>query len=132
MNTMYDYVPYPELYYAIQSKVQETMTRYFGDYPTSLDISKNEIDSLIDEVYNNMLNEYSEIEDDLDEIEKADHTEQQRLRPFYGRRRLLRDAVSIILIGDLLGRGFGYPGYGYSGYGYPGGYGYPYGPEFIY
>lgn len=141
MDNIYNYVSYPELYYSIESKVGETIDRYFEGYDNFEDVSQNEIEGLIDEVYREMASEISEIEEDSVEIESKD-IEQQQLRPYYGRRRLLRDMIGVILIGELLRRrrrgyespGYYYPEYRSPEYGYPG-YGYDniwYGPGYGY
>ena len=119
MKTIYDYIPYPELYYMIYPKVVQCIEEYFGEYEITHDMSQGEIDTLIDSVYAEVLSECPEIEEDEVEIESNDVNSLRR--PFFGRRRLLRDAVAIIFFGELFRRMGRYPRRGY----YPN-YDYPY------
>lgn len=70
-----------------------------------------------------MINDYPEIEDDIREKRVMSRGVNMQ-RPYYGRRRLFRDFISLILLGNLFNRRRRrpYPGYGnYPGYrNYPG------------
>lgn len=128
-------IPYPEMYMKIYPIAQEVLSKY---YPYEAEIydmpSQTEIDKMIDEVYDKMINDYPEIENDTRERRAEGRGISSQQRPYYGRRRLFRNLIGLILLGGLLNRrrcrggycpGYNYPGYGYPGYGYPG-YGYPY------
>ncbi len=111
-NMNYDY---PELYYRIYPKVIDAMSRHM-DSKQFNDITEEDIDKMIDDVYERMVMECPEIEGDP--MERRSRGSRYRItqRPFFGRRRLVRDIISIILLSELLRRtnpyGFGYgPGY---------------------
>ena len=112
-NMDYDY---PELYYRIYPKVIDTVSGYMNDNNQGKDITEEDIENMIDEVYEKMVVECPEVEEDP--MERRSRKARYRIaqRPFYGRRRLVRDIISIILLSELLRRtnpyGFGYgPGY---------------------
>ncbi|AFS77707.1 hypothetical protein Curi_c06340 [Gottschalkia acidurici 9a] len=104
MKNVYDHIPYPELYYIIYPKVVQCMEEYFGGYEITHDISQGEIESLIDSVYAKVISECPEIAEDEVEMESYDVNSSIRPRPFFGRRRLLRDIAAIIFFGELFRR----------------------------
>jgi hypothetical protein len=111
-NMDYDY---PELYYRIYPKVIDTVSRCINNNQGK-DITEEDVEDMIDEVYEKMVVECPEIEEDP--VERRRRMGKYRItqRPFYGRRRLVRDIISIILLSELLRRtnpySFGYgPGY---------------------
>lgn len=146
MDDMYDFYgspQFPELYYRLYPMVEDNVNRYLKENPAGPDLTDEQVQGIVDEIFERLVRECPEIAEDIDEKNNrhAMDVEAQQ-RPFYGRRRLSRDLISIILLSRLFGRrgrrrypdydfrgGFGYPGYGYPGYGYPGygypGYGYP-------
>jgi len=133
MDYMYEDVQYPELYYRLYPKVAECVENHMGNMPMDSMPTDAEREQMIDEVYRRMITECPEITEDPDERRDVyTHNISVQQRPFYGRRRLLRDITGILILRELLRRrrpGYGYPGYGTPGYGYPGygtpGYGYP-------
>ncbi|CCQ97844.1 hypothetical protein CULT_710037 [[Clostridium] ultunense Esp] len=92
---------YPELYYRIYPKAIDSVNRYLEKNGDKRDISKEDMEAMIDEVYEKMVYECPEI--DEDPIERRGRYRVTQ-RPFYGRRRLVRDIISIILISELIRR----------------------------
>ncbi|NLY77735.1 MAG: hypothetical protein GX080_06575 [Tissierellia bacterium] len=93
---------YPELYYRIYPKAIECIDRYFQNNPHTIDISDEVVEALVDEVYEMMLDECPEL--DQDPIERRRGRYRSLQRPIYGRRRLARDIIAIIIISELLRR----------------------------
>lgn len=131
MDYMHDNIniPYPDLYNRIAPKVDETMKKHMPN----MHVLPNQqlTEEMVNEVYGRMVEECPEIAEDPMENRRRGMSEDPSMqqRPFYGRRRLLRDTISIILLGRLFG-GIGAPRYGYPRYGYPRrgftpGFGYP-------
>ncbi|NLW21885.1 MAG: hypothetical protein GXY88_01300 [Tissierellia bacterium] len=92
---------YPELYYRIYPKVMDTINKYFNKGNRGPNLTEKDIEEMIDQVYEKMVAECPEIDEDPIE-RRGRHRVTQR--PFYGRRRLARDIISIILISELLRR----------------------------
>ena len=92
---------YPELYYRIYPKVMDTINKYFNKGNRGPNLTEKDIEEMIDQVYEKMVAECPEIDEDPIE-RRGRHRATQR--PFYGRRRLARDIISIILISELLRR----------------------------
>ncbi|MGF7059371.1 hypothetical protein [Brassicibacter mesophilus] len=127
MEYTYDGPQYPELYYRLYPKVEDCVDRYMGDYRVDPNMTDEEMQEMIDEIYERMIEECPEIDQDSEERRSLYlHEADTQQRPFYGRRRLLRDIIGIILLRELLRRRrrpyYGYPGYGYPGHGYGPGY----------
>ena len=109
-------IPYPELYYRIYPKVIDTISKNIKEVPIEEDILEEDIDKMIDEVFEEIVKECPEIGEDP--MERRARGPRYRItnRPIYGRRRLARDIISIILLSELLRRinpyvyGYG-PGY---------------------
>jgi hypothetical protein len=140
MDYTYENIQYPDLYYRLNPKIDECVNRYMNDNPAYTMPTEEELNQMVDDVYDQMIKECPEIDQDpADKRRVSPRNSSIQQRPFYSRRRLLRDITAILLLQRLFGGrrypGYGYPGYGYPGYGYPGygypGYGYPgygYGP----
>ena len=92
---------YPELYYRIYPKAIDAVSRYMEKNKHSGNISEKDMEDMIDEVYWKMVDECPEIDEDPIERRGRYRTAQ---RPFFGRRRLVRDIIAIILISELLRR----------------------------
>ncbi|HSH36752.1 hypothetical protein [Schnuerera sp.] len=92
---------YPELYYRIYPKAIESANKYLEENQYGGDISEEDMETMIDEIYDKMVLECPEI--DEDPIERRGRYRVTQ-RPFYGRRRLIRDIISIILISELIRR----------------------------
>ncbi|MFA5523455.1 MAG: hypothetical protein WDA24_03780 [Tissierellales bacterium] len=116
------YRRYPDLYHRLYPKVNDCIERRARERGMDWEPSDREIEEMIDEIYDGMRRESPEIDADIDENKYGASMIDTMQRPYYGRRRLSRDLIGIILLGSLLGRRrrrrryFGYPGYGY-GYG---------------
>ncbi|MBS4539110.1 hypothetical protein GOQ27_11595 [Clostridium sp. D2Q-11] len=134
---------YPEIYRKIYPKVEDTIMRYYPyDSPMNEMPAEEEIDKMIDEIYEEVINDYPEIEEDIRERRVLSRGVTSQQRPYYGRRRLFRDLIGLTLLGSLFNRRRRrypyYPGYGdypyYPGYGnypyYPGYDNYPYYPGY--
>lgn len=92
---------YPELYYRVFPKVIDTLNEFLGNNNNSKEISKEDIEEMIGEVYIKIVRECPEI--DVDPGERRGRGTRYRLqRPFYGRRKLLIDIITIILLSELL------------------------------
>lgn len=92
---------YPELYYRIYPKAIDSVNRYLENNNYNSNISDKDMEAMIDEVYEKMVYECPEI--DEDPIERRGRYRVTQ-RPFYGRRRLVRDVISIIIISELIRR----------------------------
>lgn len=122
---------YPELYYRVYPKVRQCVSKYYPSYMPIYEMPENEeLESMVDEVYEEMIKECPEIDNDPKERRRGSSRKtSSQQRPFYGRRRLFRDLAGILLLRELLRRR--YPRYYRPGYGYGPGYGY-YGPGYGY
>ncbi|WP_069649899.1 hypothetical protein [Caloranaerobacter ferrireducens] len=116
---------YPEIYHEVLPKVRECIYRHYpynyGVYPYPYQNpysypypDEDEVRIMVDEVYEEMIKIYPEI--DKDPLENGRASANRR---HYGRRRLFKDLIFIILLNELL-RGRRHPYYGYPGprYGY--------------
>ncbi|QIB27249.1 hypothetical protein [Caloranaerobacter azorensis] len=107
---------YPEIYHEVLPKVRECIYRHYPysyrvypyPYPYPY-LDEDEVRIMVDEVYEEMIKIYPEI--DKDPLENG-RTSASRRR--YGRRRLFKDLIFIILLNELL-RGRRHPYYGYPG-----------------
>ncbi|SHH88231.1 hypothetical protein [Sporanaerobacter acetigenes] len=112
-------IPYPELYYRIYPKVISAISRSTDNLSVDGNVSEEQVDKMVDEVYEQMLAECPEIGEDPMERRQRSSRYKAMQRPYYGRGRLVRDIISIILISELLRRRYPYNYYGYGpGYGY--------------
>lgn len=131
-------IPYPEIYKKVYPKAEDIIMKYYPyDSPMEEMPTAEEMEKMIDEIYEEVIEDYPEIEDDVRErriLSRGISTQ----RPYYGRRRLFRNFIGLVLLGSLLNRRRYYPGYGnypyYPGYGnypyYPGYGNYPYSPYY--
>lgn len=126
MNDMYSYLRdsniyrmYPEIYHRLYPKIHDCVSRYVKEKGDNWEPSQRELEDMIDEVYRKMMRECPEIDQDLDERKygMASNVDVMQ-RPFYGRRRLFRDLIGIIILGSLLDMRRRRPFYGYSGWYY--------------
>lgn len=118
------YNMYPELYHRLYPKVHDCVWRYIREKGEDWEPSKREMEDMIDEIYERMMKECPEIDNDMDERRYGMSNDVEGMqRPFFGRRRIFRDLIGIVLLGTLLGRRrrryYNYPGYDYGpGYWY--------------
>lgn len=94
-------VNYPELYYRIYPKAIDAINKYLQSNPSIINITDEELEYLVDEVYDKLEYECPEIDEDIVEKRRRYRGIQ---RQFYGRRKLTRDIISIIIISELLRR----------------------------
>lgn len=96
---------YPELYYRIYPKVINIVNSYLKDKESIEDIGKKDMEKMVDEVYQNIVMECPEIDEDPIE-RRGGRGSRYRImqRPFYGRRKLIQDIITIILLSELLRR----------------------------
>lgn len=92
---------YPELYYRIYPKAIDAVNKYLHNNPSVYNITDSDVESLVDEVYEKLAYECPEIDEDPAERRGRYRSLQ---RQFYGRRRLARDIITIIVISELLRR----------------------------
>lgn len=117
---------YPELYYRIYPRVMDCINRH-GYYMAPEGNIDDDIEYMTDEVYEELIKECPEIDKDPDEIRYKSKEVESSQRPYYGRRRLTRDIITIILLRELFRRRYPrYPEYPPSRYRpfYGPGYGY--------
>lgn len=93
---------YPELYYRIYPKAIDVVNKYLANNPGVVSVANDDIESLVDEVYDWLCDECPEIDQDPMERRRGRYRSLQR--PLYGRRRLARDIISIIIISELIRR----------------------------
>ena len=106
-------IPYPELYYRIYPKVIDTISKNIKEVPIEEDILEEDIDKMIDEVFEEIVKECPEIGEDPMERRQRPFRYRNRQRIYYGRERLVKDIIGIILISELLRRRYPYNhGYG--------------------
>src|SRR5690554_5810742 len=94
---------YPELYYRIYPKLLESMNEHLGaDYSNEV-ISDEKAKLIVDDVYSKMVRECPEIDSDpIDRRGRGRVKSAQRI--YYGRGRLVRDLITILLLSELLRR----------------------------
>jgi hypothetical protein len=93
---------YPELYYKIYPKLLESMNEHLGaDYSYDV-ITDEKAQLIIDDVYKKLVNEIPEI--DSDPLDRRGRGRVSSAQRFYGRRRIVRDIITIFLISELLRR----------------------------
>lgn len=93
---------YPELYYRIYPKALESIDKYLRDNPYMVDVSDEIVEELVDDVYEKLIDECPELDEDPIERRRGRYRALQR--PIYGRRRLARDIIAIIIISELIRR----------------------------
>lgn len=113
---------YPETYNVLKPVVENACEKWMGCHEETQVPTTGELDAMITDVYNN-------VETAVENAVKNSPVTEER--QFYGGgRRILRDFIGALLIGNLIRRRrpyYGYPFYGYPGY-FGGGFygGYPY------
>ncbi|WP_066497682.1 hypothetical protein [Abyssisolibacter fermentans] len=98
-------IQYPEIYYRIHPSVVQCIMRYFSSYNALNQMpDEDQLSVMVDEVYSEVVREYPEINKDIKEQKSLIRTKYAQNRPYYGRKRLLKDIISIIIIGELMKR----------------------------
>lgn len=96
---------YPEIYYRIHPNVVQCIMRYSSSYDMLNQLPEEELlDVMVDEIYGDIVKEYPEIDKDMREQRSSFRTNYAQNRPYYGRKKLLKDIISIILLGELVYR----------------------------
>lgn len=93
---------YPELYYRTYPKVVSTVNKYLETKPEVEEITDEDMDEMVDEVYIEVVKEYPEIHEDPIERRIRSKRFKSQTRIFYGRSRILKDLITILLISELL------------------------------
>jgi len=94
---------YPELHYIIYPKVVEAINKHFEKSRTIENITGEEIEEAVYYVYRRMVQEYPEIHGDPYERRYRARQEGGRMS-FYGRSKIVKDLISIILVTELFRR----------------------------
>ncbi len=98
---------YPDLYYQVYSKVIEVINKNLHNGIDNL--SQGFIEEMIDEVYIEVINLYPEVDEDpVERRSRGPRYSRANKRYYYGREKLIRDFISIILISELLRRTYPY------------------------
>ena len=93
---------YPELYYRVYPKIIQSINSHLGEDYSYENIPETKINAMVDEVYWKLVKECPEIDSDpLDRRGRGRVNSSQR---YYGRRRIVRDLITIFLISELLRR----------------------------
>ncbi|MBC8588740.1 hypothetical protein [Paratissierella segnis] len=111
------YRDYPEIYYRVYPKIIQTINSHLGEDYSIDNISEDELDAMIDEVFYKTAKECPELYQDPSE-RKGKGRIRSAQRPFYGRGRITRDLIAIFLISELLRRN-NYGQYPFNPYYYP-------------
>lgn len=93
---------YPELYYRIYPKAIDCIDKYLKNNPNLIDITDEMVEEMVDEVYDKLVYEFPELDEDPMERRRGRYKSLQR--PLYDRRRLARDIIAIIIISELIRR----------------------------
>ena len=95
---------YPELYYRIYPKVIEVVNDNEKNNINVNDITDEQLNKMADTVYIRLVEEYPEIHEDPIERRYRRGRYSSMQRPYYGRMRITRDLITILLISELLRR----------------------------
>lgn len=93
---------YPELYYRIYPKIIATINEKLDDNFSIEQISVEQMNKMVDDIYIKMVQECPEIHEDPYERRARRVRGEQYI--FYGRSRIIRDLITIFLISELLRR----------------------------
>src|SRR5690606_42131986 len=94
---------YPELYYRIYPKVIAEIDENLDENYSIENISKEQMDKMVDNIYMKMVKECPEIHEDPYERRYRGRVRGEQ-RIFYGRRQIIRDLITILLISELFRR----------------------------
>ncbi len=97
------YYDYPELYYRIYPKVIAAVNEHLDENFSMEEITKEKMEKMVDDIYIKMVYEYPEIHEDPYERRYRGRTRAEQ-RAFYGRSRITRDLITILLISELFRR----------------------------
>lgn len=94
---------YPELYYRIYPKVIQSINDHLDNSYSSENVSEDELNLIVDDIYKKLIKECPEINNDPYE-RKGRGRARASQNIFYGRRQIVRDLITILLISELLRR----------------------------
>ncbi|CAK7008953.1 hypothetical protein CIW83_12485 [Tissierella sp. P1] len=94
---------YPELYYRIYPKVISAVNEHLDDNCSMEKITREQMEKMVDDIYIKMVHEYPEIHEDPYERKYRGRVRAEQ-RPFFGRSRITRDLITILLISELFRR----------------------------
>ncbi|WP_353096475.1 hypothetical protein [Tissierella praeacuta] len=97
------YSDYPELYYRIYPKVIEAVNEHLDENYSMENITEEQMEKMVDDIYIKMAYECPEIHEDPYERRSRGRVRAEQ-RIFYGRSRLIRDLITILLISELFRR----------------------------
>lgn len=95
-------IDYPELYYRVYPKILSTIDKYLDEDFFIEELTEEEIEEMVDNIYMELVKELPEIHEDSYEIRVS--RMRRKPRTFYGRSRIIRDLISVFLISELLRR----------------------------
>lgn len=87
---------YPDIYHRVMPLVYQHCDKHEKEHGTMHCPSKKDIDDMCDKIY-------KMIKDDLDDSCEEDDDDNMRVRR-YGRKRAVRDLISVLLLGEFIGR----------------------------
>lgn len=93
---------YPELYYRVYPKVIAAVNEELEENLLREEISQEQLNRMVDKIYVKMVHECPEIHEDPYERRSRRVRGEQEI--FYGRSRIIRDLITILLISELLRR----------------------------
>ncbi|NLK44124.1 MAG: hypothetical protein GX300_07015 [Tissierellia bacterium] len=94
---------YPELYYRIYPKVIGEIDNNLDENCSMENITKEQMEKMVDNIYMEMVKECPEIHEDPYERRYRGRVRGEQ-RIFYGRSRIVRDLITILFISELLRR----------------------------
>ncbi|WP_313757359.1 hypothetical protein [Tissierella sp.] len=97
------YYDYPELYYRIYPKVIAAVNEHLDENYSMENITKEQMEKMVDDIYIKMVHECPEIHEDPYERRYRGRVRAEQ-RVFYGRSRILRDLITILLISEIFRR----------------------------
>lgn len=97
------YYDYPELYYRIYPKVIDAVNQHLDENCSMEEMTKEQMDKIVDDVYIKMVRECPEIHEDPYERRSRGRVRAEQ-GIFYGRSRIIRDLITILLISELFRR----------------------------
>ncbi|HEY8362071.1 MAG TPA: hypothetical protein VIK77_04230 [Tissierellaceae bacterium] len=93
---------YPELYYRVYPKVMAEIESNLDENYSIENITKEQMEKMVDNIYIKMVKECPEIHEDPYERRYRRVRGEQRI--FYGRSQIIRDLITILLISELFRR----------------------------
>lgn len=97
------YYDYPELYYRIYPKVISEVNEHLDENFSMEQITKEEMEKMVDNIYIKMVKECPEIHEDPYERRYRGRIRAEQ-NIFYGRSRIIRDLITILLISEIFRR----------------------------